>query len=201
MRVTELKRNPKTYTCNAYLVLGDWNRLEDVNTLVDVGVDGFIIDEIEKLATGCGKKPVDQVILTHNHFDHAGGISAIKGKYGCRVFAHSKGDEVDELLKDGRIIRLGDRNFEVIHAPGHSNDSICLYCPEERVLFSGDTTLRIMTAEGSFTPGFIKVLERIRRLDIDVIYSGHDEPVRKDARNMIESSLANVGKSQATGPA
>ena len=74
MKVISLKRHPKAYSCNAYLVLGSWNRLEDMNTLVDVGIDGFVIDEIERISTGCGKKPVEQVVLTHGHFDHAGGL-------------------------------------------------------------------------------------------------------------------------------
>jgi glyoxylase-like metal-dependent hydrolase (beta-lactamase superfamily II) len=122
--------NPRTYSCYAYLVLGDWKRLEDINTLVDVGTDGFIIEEIERINTGVGKTAVEQVILTHNHFDHAGGLPAIRAKYNPRVFSfnNTNGNGDIERLQDGQILRLGDRQAEVIYIPMHSHDSICLYC-------------------------------------------------------------------------
>ena len=78
MRVVELLRAPSLYTCRSYLLLGDWNVLGDVNTLIDPGTDGSVIDQIETLSTGCGKVPVEQIILTHNHFDHAAGIEIFK---------------------------------------------------------------------------------------------------------------------------
>lgn len=192
MRVIPLKRNPKAYSCNAYLVLGDWNRLEDVNTLVDIGSDGFIIDEIERISTGCGKKHVEQVILTHGHFDHVSGLPDILKQYNPTVYAFSNDGEAMELLKDGQVIRMGDRDLSVIHAPSHSNDSVCLYCAQEKVLFSGDTPLRILTPKGSYEPAFVSLLERLALMDIQVIYSGHDPPVRSNACGVIRATLANV---------
>ena len=38
MRVTLFKKNPKVYSCNVYLVRGDWNAIDDVNTLIDVEI-------------------------------------------------------------------------------------------------------------------------------------------------------------------
>ena len=87
---------------------------------------------------------------------------------------------------------MGDRDFEVIHIPYHSNDSICLYCAEERVLFSGDTPVRILSAGGSYPPDFIASMERLANLDIEAIYSGHDEPVRSNAGRMIQATLVNI---------
>jgi glyoxylase-like metal-dependent hydrolase (beta-lactamase superfamily II) len=194
MRVIPLKRNPNAYSCNAYLVLGSWNRLEDVNTLVDVGSDGFIIDEIEKLSTGCGKKPVEQVVLTHNHFDHMSGLSAIMEKYRPKVYSFTKMDGVDDLVKDGDMLKMGDLYFDVLHTPGHSNDSICLHCKQEGVLFSGDTPLRVLTPNGTFMPEYISVLQRMARLRVEIIYSGHDKPATTNAGWMIGNTLANVLK-------
>ena len=43
MKIIPLKKNDKIYSCNSYLILGDWNRVEDVNTLIDPGIDGFVL--------------------------------------------------------------------------------------------------------------------------------------------------------------
>jgi len=59
MKVTVLKKNPKVYSANAYLVRGNWNAIADLNTLIDIGTNGFIIDEIETISTGVGKKRIE----------------------------------------------------------------------------------------------------------------------------------------------
>ena len=74
MKVTLLKKNPNIYTCNAYLVRGNWNAISDVNTLIDIGTDSYIYEELQTISTGVGKRRVEQVILTHEHFDHASGL-------------------------------------------------------------------------------------------------------------------------------
>ncbi|MDD2309859.1 MAG: MBL fold metallo-hydrolase [Desulfuromonadaceae bacterium] len=192
MRVIELSRAPSVYTCRSYLILGDWNVLGDVNTLIDPGTDGSVIDQIETLSTGCGKVPVEQVILTHNHFDHAAGVEIFKLRYGARVYAWCDGKDVDELLCDGHIIKAGDDQLQVMHTPGHSSDSICLYNHTHRILFSGDTQLRVRTAGGVFVPEYIETLRRLSTLRIDTVYSGHDEPINHDAEGIILETLRNV---------
>jgi glyoxylase-like metal-dependent hydrolase (beta-lactamase superfamily II) len=185
MRVVELSKSASIYTCRSYLLLGDWNQLDDVNTLIDAGTDGSVIDEIELLSTGCGKVPVGQVILTHNHFDHAAGVEIIKQRYNARVYAWSAGKDVDCLLHDGQIIKAGDDLLQVLHTPGHSSDSICLYSNAHRILFSGDTQLRIHSAGGKFVSEYIETLRRLSTLRIETIYSGHDEPIVKNAEKII----------------
>lgn len=187
-----MRGNNNVYSCNSYLVLGSWNRIEDLNALIDVGVDGSIIDEIEETATGVGKVPVERVILTHNHFDHSGGLQQIIRKYNPEVLAFANYPGVNRLLQDGEMLKIGDRNFEVIHIPGHSDDSICLYCLEDKVLFSGDTSINIMTSEGSYSPAFIKAFERILSRDIETIYPGHDEPKHGKVRSMLRATYENI---------
>jgi glyoxylase-like metal-dependent hydrolase (beta-lactamase superfamily II) len=194
MKVVLLARNAPTYSSNAYLVLGNWNRLDDVNTLVDVGADDSIIEAIEKSHTGVGKKKVDQVILTHNHFDHNAILGAIKERYGAKVYAFSQGPGVDGLLCDGQTVRMGDRNFEVLHMPLHSSDSICLYSGEEGVLFSGDTPIRIMTEGERYPEHFAKSIETLCEWQIKTIYSGHDKPLKSGVQNTLELTLRNVKK-------
>jgi len=195
MRVIELAQAP-IYTCRSYLLLGDWNLLGDVNTLIDPGTDGSVIEQIEMLSTGCGKVPVEQVILTHNHFDHAAGVEIFKQRYGARVYGWNDGKDVDEVLRDGLIIKAGDDQLQVLHTPGHSSDSVCLYNSKHRILFSGDTQLRIRTSEGVYAPEYIETLRRLSTLRIETVYSGHDEPIDHNAEGLILETLRIVRNSK-----
>ncbi len=195
MRVVCLKRDKNVYSCNSYFVRGDWNRIEDMNTLIDAGSKDTLINDIECTSTGLGKQPLTQIVLTHSHSDHIAGLMEIKKRFNPTVYAFTMFEGVDELLVNGQVLVIADREFEVIHTPEHSNDSVCLYCAKEKVLFSGDTPLHIMTPGGSYEEHFISVLERMDRFGIKTIFSGHDDPVISSASDMIRNTLANVRKS------
>lgn len=167
----------------------------DVNRLIDVGNDRAVIDRIRAVPTGVGKKPVEQVILTHGHFDHAALLPAIRETYGPVVYAHSTFAGADCILKDGQTLRCGDRVFQVIYTPGHSNDSICLYCEEDGVLFVGDTPVVIRSADATHEGDFIRALERLCRKDVKTIYFGHGNPVTCGAKELICASLENIRQS------
>ncbi|MBF0559698.1 MAG: MBL fold metallo-hydrolase [Nitrospirae bacterium] len=192
MRVIQLKNNKDIYSSNVYLVLGDWNKLDDMNTLVDVGASGHICKEINALSTGVGKIPVNRVAITHGHFDHIGVLPLIKQKYDPTVFAYGLAEGVDFLLADGQMIRMGDRDFEVIHTPGHSSDSICLYCKDEKVLFSGDVPIQILSPGGTYETSFVNALERLAALRMETIYPGHGSPIADNAEETIQHTLTIV---------
>ena len=193
MKILNLTEDSGIYTSNAYLVTGSWNTLEDVNTLIDVGRDPAIIEKINNASTGVGKHKVDQVLLTHGHYDHAGMVEEIKREFNARIFAYSPSiPEVDKVLKDGEMIKAGDDFFEVIYTPGHSNDSICLYNAKEKLLFAGDSPLIINTVDCNYEEGFIRVLERLVAMKIDVIYFGHGKPYMGNCNKMLRRSLENV---------
>jgi len=195
MRVICLEQPPNQYSCRPYLILGDWSTVEDVNTVIDPGPDGHIITQIEKTYTGVGKKPVDLIVLTHNHFDHAAGAMALKERFGAKIVASLPGPGVDRCLTNGESLRFGDCWFEVIHVPVHSEDSICLYCQSEGVIFSGDTSLRVMTSEGSYSQIYLAFLERLYRLPLNQVYSGHDPPVKENIKPMLGQSIQLVRQS------
>lgn len=195
MRVIELTKNPASYSCRSYLILGDWNQLGDVNTLVDPGSDGYIIDQINGISTGFGKLAVEQIILTHNHFDHSAGVAALKDRFGAMVYGFCPGPDVDELLYDGQFLKVGDGYGEVVHTPGHSSDSICLYIPKEQILFCGDTQLRVITTDGVYTAEFLTALEKLAERRVERIYPGHDQPLLGNGTQLIRRSLELVRSS------
>lgn len=165
------------YTGNAYLMTGDWNTIDDVNTLVDVGRDPDIISTIEDASTGVGKKRIAQVILTHDHYDHTTMLEKIREIYSPVVCAYSRNfPGVDRVLHDGDMLRCGDRDFRVIWAPGHSSDSICLYCPADGVLFTGDNPLRVAARDLGYSDAFVAAMGYIASLDVRVVYPGHGMP-------------------------
>jgi glyoxylase-like metal-dependent hydrolase (beta-lactamase superfamily II) len=193
MKVINLFQLNNVYSSNVYLLTGDWNTLDAPNTLIDAGRDPSIIQRIDEASTGVGKQKVGQLILTHSHYDHASLLPIIKKIYNPKVYAFSPNlNYVDEILSGGEIINIADRKFEVIHAPGHSSDSICLYCETDGILFAGDTPLVIRARDSNYEQSFIKVLEYISTKKIEIIYFGHGKPLMKNCNEIILKSLDNV---------
>jgi len=180
------------YSSNVYLVLGDWSAIEDVNTLIDVGNDPAIMGRISHAPTGVGKKAVEQVILTHGHFDHSALLPTIRLAYAPYVYAQSAFADADRFLANGQILKCGNRQFEVIYTPGHSDDSICLYCQTDGVLFVGDTPVVIRSVDGTYEDRFVRALERLCQLDVRAIYFGHGDPIMEGAQALLAESLRNV---------
>ena len=190
MRILTLETSGKIYTCKVYLVLGGASHIEDLNTLVDVGQDPAILASIETAPTGVGKWPVEQVVLTHNHSDHTALLPRVREAFHPKVFAFSPNtDGVSRLVRDGDTIRMGDEYFEVIHTPGHSSDSICLYNRTEGVLFAGDTPLLISSATGTYEPDYLEALKKVCARDVRRIYFGHGPPLTARCNERLRESL------------
>jgi len=174
MKIINLTENSKLYTSNVFLALGTWNTVEDVNTLIDAGNDDSVIGKLENLHTGLGKKKIDQIIITHSHSDHTAALAALIEAYNPRVYAfnsHLKG--VTDIIRDGDILRIGNKYFEVFHITAHSYDSICLLCENEGVLFSGDTSFPIEFENQKLSDDNAEVLERLNSKIIRTVYPGH----------------------------
>jgi glyoxylase-like metal-dependent hydrolase (beta-lactamase superfamily II) len=174
MKIYNLTSDSKIYTSNVFLVLGEWNALDDVNTLIDVGCDSKIFRKIELINTGLGKRKIDQVILTHCHSDHSALLPKVNKIYTPNVYAnnsHLKG--VDFTLDDGDKIRIGEKFFEVFHITAHSHDSICLYNEEDAIMFAGDTTFPIEFENLAMEKENEHVLSRLCKKKISKVYYGH----------------------------
>jgi len=207
MRIVTLENSGEVYSSQAYLVLGDSSRLDDVNTLVDVGQDPAILASIERAPTGVGKWPVEQVVLTHGHSDHCALLPRVREAFHPKVFAFSPSiDGVDCLLRGGDTIKMGDEDFEVIHMPGHSSDSICLYNQAEGVLFAGDSPLLIASPDGTYEAGFLAALETLCARDVRRIYFGHGAPLTehcnerlRESQRMATGTLSAIGRQDRIG--
>ena len=197
MRIVTLENSGNIYTSQVYLVLGGLSRLEDVNTLVDVGQDPAILKSIELAPTGVGKWPVEQVVLTHSHSDHCALLPQVCEAFHPKVFAFSPNiDGADGLLGDGDTIKMGDGYFEIIHTPGHSSDSICLYNQAEGVLFAGDSPLLITSPCGTYEAGFLAALEKLCARDVRRIYFGHGVPLIEHCNERLRESYRMAAGSQ-----
>jgi glyoxylase-like metal-dependent hydrolase (beta-lactamase superfamily II) len=201
MRIVMLESSGQVYTSQVYLVLGDASRLEDVNTLVDVGQDPAILASIGRAPTGVGKWPVEQVVLTHSHSDHCALLPQVCEAFHPKVFAFSPSiGGVDCLLRDGDTIKMGDGYFETIHTPGHSSDSVCLYNQAEGVLFAGDSPLLITSPTGTYETGFLAALEKLCARDVRRIYFGHGAPLTENCNERLrESQSMAAGNLAANG--
>ncbi len=195
-----IKLHPDTandYCCNIYWVVAGTAHARDRNTLVDVGSTHpdtleFILREMARHPKGIGRPAVEQVVLTHFHYDHVGGLLPVIDHFQPEVCAFREEAGVQRGLRDGAWLRLGDKDFRVLHTPGHSEDSICLFCPETRDLFSGDTLYRISDTCGSYPVCYVESLQRLKALQAATIYPGHGEPVHSGVDTFIDEVLANV---------
>ncbi|MBN1922997.1 MAG: MBL fold metallo-hydrolase [Anaerolineae bacterium] len=99
------------------------------------------------------------LLNTHGHFDHTAANAQLKALYAIPLGVHpadyallaAGGGAVafgippvnspcpDLELNDGDILEIGQLHLQVYHTPGHTPGSVCIYCPEERALFTGDT--------------------------------------------------------------
>ena len=107
------------------------------NTLVDPGDSKPIISTIDKLGI-----TIDDILITHHHFDHIGGLELLKPLIKGSVFGPKNNaiDLLDKHVGEGDIIESIGLQFSVYEVPGHTLDHIAFYSETEKeVLFCGDT--------------------------------------------------------------
>jgi glyoxylase-like metal-dependent hydrolase (beta-lactamase superfamily II) len=97
----------------------------------------------------------------------------------------------DRLVEDGDAIAVGGVTVEVVHTPGHTLGSICLYLREEQALFTGDTVLGLGTVAIVPPPHgdmglYIQSLERLKGYDAALLLPGHGPPVEDVDRKLQE---------------
>ncbi len=105
--------------------------------------------DAEAIGAAVGGRKLAAVLCTHGHNDHIDAAVAVGQAAGAPVLLHP-GDQVlwqleyaqdrpDGVLAGGQELQIAGTRLRVLHTPGHSPGSVCLYAPELGTVFSGDT--------------------------------------------------------------
>jgi len=179
--------------CNCS-VIGDESTREGL--VIDPG------DDIEDVLTLVRKHnlQVKQIVITHAHIDHVGGAMKLRAATGAAILLNQNDYallkmldaqaawigvappgkvEIDHSVAQADSIKTGSLSADVIHTPGHTEGSICLYFPAEKKLIAGDTLFagsigRTDLPGGSFEKIIRSLHDKVLELPDDtVVIPGH----------------------------
>ena len=200
--------NPTTNNCNAYFINGK------KRILVDPGhhqLFGHVKDDLSRLSLA--PADIDVVLITHGHPDHMEGVKIFVGTSTLvaiprmemrfiREVAPQYGEalgvpnfEPDILLQEGDM-KIGDLTFQVIHTPGHSPGSICLYWPEKKALFTGDVIFNQGVGRTDLPGGkgedLRASIRKLSQLQVDHLLPGHGDVI--SGRDLVRANFSEIEK-------
>ena len=188
-------------------------------TLIDAGLIGSGRG-VRRYAGRIGRSIDDlaQIICTHAHPDHIGAVRELAGDRDVEVLMHpadlsglsvrlrdavanrNRGQLLAYLtrhpgdatpIEDGQLLpMLG--GLQVVHTPGHTPGSVCLYAPRHKLLFTGDV-LQVIRGEVTFASAVFSEdialarssVSRLAELDVETIAFSHYPPLRHGANEVL----------------
>ena len=201
MDVVNVTAGADTFTCNAYLALGERP------TLVDAGAMEGVVDVVREHTDG-----LDAVVLTHQHGDHVAQLDAVCDAFDPECYAYADHPRRTVALEDGDAVEIGDETFEAVFSPGHADDHLAFV--SESTIFSGDV---VVHDDGAFDYGSFgrtdmpgqsreELIESIRTIldrlpdGVEHMYAGHGDEFHGDVRDVIETALGRAEKREPKYP-
>lgn len=181
--------------CNTYVLKGD------SLILIDPGLKRYVPDILEAIKKdGLNPDEIKLVINTHSHPDHLDGDACFLtdnvqitmheeeekflksiGKDFFRMFGLEQPKYKVDFYSNEGDLNAGNITLKIIHTPGHSPGSICIYWPEKEVLISGDVVFSGSIGRTDFPGGsgstLKKSIEKISALKVKYLLPGHNEIV------------------------
>lgn len=201
-----LWNSPTANNANSYLINGSKKVLIDPGhhhlfSHVKVGLQRLSLTP----------EDLDLVIITHGHPDHIEAAKAFLHSSTIIALHHLELEFIRDiaphygsslgpsrfeprlLLKEGDL-RIGDMDFTVILTPGHSPGSLCLYWPQEEVLFTGDVVFNQGLGRTDLPGGDGNALKesirRISRLQVKYLLPGHGDILA--GRELVEKNFRGI---------
>ncbi len=155
------------------------------------------------------------LVNTHLHHDHCGGNYAIKKLFSAQICMHASdaqllsknhdyalselfGEkftdfEIDRRVSEGEIIKASGMEFKIIHTPGHTPGSICLWEKSRKLLISGDTFFGYGIGRTDLPGGSEKELfnslKKLSKLDAKILLPGHGNVIKGDINKFLTHAL------------
>lgn len=203
--VTALGMNPSLFTgpgTNTCLVGTGRRRI-----LLDTGqgVPAYL-PVLERAMASVRCDALQEIVLTHGHLDHIGGVAQLIERFGpLRVSKLPGAEDVRcpvamTALADGDVIETEGARLRALHTPGHARDHLCFLLEEEQAVFSGDNVLGVGTtvipAEDGDLLDYLGSLDRLLGVAPRRIYPAHG-PLIEDGPAKLREYIAHRHQREA----
>ena len=162
------------------------------------------LDEFIDALVGEGRR-VREIILTHHHPDHTGGVNHLRRRLGVPVAAQAmtaarvaRSVEVDRFIEDGELIELAGEpgwRLRALHTPGHTRGHLCFYEEHTGAIITGDLVVGLGTVvidppEGNMRQYFDSLRRLLALPKLSSLFPAHG-PAIGNARNKLEEYLTH----------